>query len=267
MTKSITVLGGDKRMKYAHEYFLKKGIRSEIFLNGDSIIPKTTEKTVVLPLPVMREGFLFAPDSELNITHEKLFGVIRGCENLFCGMADSKIKSFALSQGIRFFDYFENETLLNENAMLTAGALLLLLKNEKVDVLDGEVFILGFGRTGSRIARLISEDGGNVTAVTGKRHIEGYKYISFDELEEHIGSASLIINTVASPVLNSKLLKLMKKGSAAVEIASYPYGIDFTAAKKEKIRVIRAPSLPGRFFPLESGEAVARTVLELLGDD
>ena len=58
----------------------------------------------------------------------------------------------------------------------------------------------------------------------------------------------------------------MKTTAVAAEIASKPFGIDFEAAAKKNIKVIRAPSLPGRFLPKEAGEAIAKTVESLLGD-
>ena len=49
----------------------------------------------------------------------------------------------------------------------------------------------------------------------------------------------------------------LKKDALLLEIASAPFGVDFEAAAKENIRVIKAPGIPGRFAADSAGQIIA----------
>ncbi len=258
MSKAITFIGGDSRFLYAAQYFEKEGFDvNRIYLNRDS--EAKISDTVVLPVPVLRNGFLTAPLHAEKITAEKLFDILPEKSTVYGGVTGELLFSFARKKEINLIDYYKDEALLKENAILTARATLELMRNEKIPVGNGKIFILGNGRCGKALADVLSSVGGNVTVVTGKS--SEYSFISFKEMQDYISEASLIINTVPSPVLGEKELKKINKKTSIIEIASAPYGIDFDAAKRLGINVIKAPGLPGKYFPKQAGVLIAKTII------
>ena len=266
MKNTITLLGGDSRFEYASRYFSDRGYEVRQLLYNSDELPESLGSTVILPLPVMRGGFLFSPKSSVKLSENELCSVLAKSASVFGGMVSESLIKKVKEKGADIVDYYKNEDLLRANATLTAESAMLLLEQEKIPVKNKRVLVLGFGRCGSELARLIKSAGGNVTVVTGKKTINGYSYFGFSSLRESISAFDLVINTVPSQVLGSEELKRMNKDSSVLEIASAPYGVDFDCAEREKIRVIRAPSLPGRFFPERAGEAIAQTIESLLGD-
>lgn len=258
MSGSFTLIGGDNRFLYVAEYLKSKGFSVNRIYNNNTDGGRVYNM-VILPVPVLRNGFLNAPQLKRQITAEQLVGLLPEKSTVYGGMISDELYKTAEEKGIKLIDYYKDEQLLGENAFLTAKAVSVLLGQEKISVGNGKIFILGFGRCGKNLCRVLTEEGGSVTVVTSR--FAEYDYISFDELYERIGFASLIINTVPSPVLGEKELKKVNKNATLIEIASAPYGIDFDAAKRLGINTIKASALPGRFFPKEAGEAIAKTVL------
>jgi dipicolinate synthase subunit A len=266
MRKVLTVIGGDRRMLFSGGYFLNRGYAVTHCLFDSDYLPDTVEGNIILPLPAFRNESLFAPFSRTAVDGKTLVSLIKSGSAVFGGLLTENFIGLCKSRGICATDYYKNEAFLLENADLTAQAAVMLLEEEKIKIGGEKIFILGFGRCGRALCKRLSENGGYVTAVTGKAGADGYDFIPFEELPSQIGAASLVINTVPSLVLGEAELNKMKKNSVAVEIASKPFGIDFAAAAERNIRVIRAPSLPGRFLPEKAGEAIAKTIESLLGD-
>lgn len=52
-----------------------------------------------------------------------------------------------------------------------------------------------------------------------------------------------------------------------IELASAPYGVDFEAARKNGIDVIRASGLPGKYTPKTAGEIIGKRIEELLREE
>jgi len=262
MNNCISILGGDNRFKYVKAFFEKKGFAVNSVFYGGSDEKTEIAETVILPVPIMRNGFLNAPLTEKKVDEKSLFDILPENSVVFGGMSGEPLKEKCRRKGIRLFDYYKDEELLNKNAVLTAKATLILSKQEKIPIENGEIFILGYGRCGKALAKVFSDVGGHVTAVTGKSATDEYPFIHFSELKEKISASSLVINTVPSPVLGEEELKAVNKNTTLIEIASAPFGIDFECAKKLDINVIKAPSLPGRFFPEEAGRAIAECIFK-----
>ena len=103
-----------------------------------------------------------------------------------------------------------------------------------------------------------------MTVVTSKSSAGNHSFIHFGSLSANISEAKLVVNTVPSTVLSENELVKLKHDTVLIEIASPPYGIDFDSAKRLGIKVIKAPSLPGRYFPVEAGEVIAKTIIKEL---
>ena len=261
MNGRITLIGGDRRFLYVSDFFKGRSFEvNTVFLNENS--EKTVFNTVILPVPVLRNGYLNAPLTDEKISAKELTEMLPEGSAVYGGMISESFKAKCVKKGLTLTDYYTDETLLNENALMTARAVPFVLEENGFSVSDGDIFILGNGRCGSAVADVLSSLGGNVTVVTGKKSVKKHRFIHFEDIEEYIHSASLIVNTVPSTVLTENELKTLNRNTVIIEIASAPYGVDFDAALKHGINVIKAPSLPGRYFPKEAGEAIASTIFK-----
>ncbi len=74
----------------------------------------------------------------------------------------------------------------------------------------------------------------------------------------------IIFNTVPARVLTNDMLKKMC-GCKIIELASFPFCVDFEYAKKYQIAVIKAGGLPAKFSPDTAGRIIKETVIRMLG--
>lgn len=264
MKQTITVIGGDRRFLYACGYFERCGFQTGGLFNEIEREASTVANTVLLPVPAVKNGFLNAPYSKEKISADRLLGLLPEGSRVFAGMPDGKFYSAASKRGFALTDYYKDEALLNENAVLTAKALVNLLREMKIKIGDGKTLVLGYGRCGKATADALRGVGGNVTVLARRGNFDGERLVCLDMLEKMIEKANLVINTVPSPVLDEKTLLKAGKEALFVEIASAPFGIDFACAERLGLKVVKAPGLPGKYFPKEAGEAIARTVIQYL---
>ena len=60
------------------------------------------------------------------------------------------------------------------------------------------------------------------------------------------------------------MLSRLTKGKIIIELASAPGGVDRECAAHYGIKVIHAPSLPGKYAPKTAAEIIARAIGALL---
>ena len=77
----------------------------------------------------------------------------------------------------------------------------------------------------------------------------------------------LIFNTVPALVLDAPVLRSQRGDTMIIELASAPGGIDLEEAGSLGLRVLSAPSIPGRMSPKASGELIKETVYNMLSED
>ena len=66
-------------------------------------------------------------------------------------------------------------------------------------------------------------------------------------------------------MINSGIIRNLKKECLIIEIASAPFGVDFDSAKSYGINIIKAGSLPGRTAPETAGKIICETILSFYG--
>lgn len=163
--------------------------------------------------------------------------------------------------GYRTVDLLKDPLYQAENAYITAECALSLAMGQLGRTIRGcPVLIIGWGRIGRCLAKLLGALGAEVTVAArreGHRALcqaLGYQSGSADDLAGELKDFRLILNTVPAPVFSREALS----GAAAVklELASQPglLGED----------VIIARGLPGKYMPESSGELIARTCLRLM---
>lgn len=164
--------------------------------------------------------------------------------------------------GYRCMDLLKDECYLAENAMITAYcAVNIAAEQLRVTWDQCPVLILGWGRIGKCLARLLQALGANVTIAARKETDRamaaalGYEAEPISGLNYILSRYRVIFNTVPYPILSEEQVSHCRRDCVKVELASKP-GI----AGND---VIAARGLPGKLAPVSSGKLIARTILRL----
>lgn len=169
-------------------------------------------------------------------------------------------------QGYRCIDLLRDPQYLAENAYLTAECALDVAMPYMAVALRGcPVAILGWGRIGKCLAKLLGALGAKVTVTARKKddlasiHSLGYEALDYEALRQQLGLFRLIFNTVPAMVLQEGDMKKAHPRCVKIDLASF--------SGMEGEDVIQARGLPGMHLPEESGHLIAATALRLIKEE
>lgn len=268
-TLTFAVIGGDKRSLFAARRLEEYGFRTALFaISGGQPYEeykKIKADALLLPLPLTKDGkTLFAPDEKEPISVSDVLSAAPADALLFAG------RTGGISDE-RLTDYSAREDFAIMNAVPTAeGALLLALQGLDETICGMRVAVVGFGRVGAQTARLFRAAGAEVTVFARKTEARmsaralGCKAEATDDLEIAASDFRLFINTVPARLFTSKVLSALRKDAYVIDLASAPYGLDFSEAGRLGRKAICAAGLPGKYFPETAGRAVAETIVHIL---
>lgn len=144
------------------------------------------------------------------------------------GKLSAQARQIAAEAGVELVDYFAREELILCNAIPTAEGCIGILMAERTRTLwNSAILLAGFGPVGQALGVRLAALGAQVTEA---------------------------------------VLAALRPGSLIVDLASKPGGTDFAAARRLGHRAIHALSLPAACAPETAGEALARTVCEILAE-
>lgn len=227
--------------------------------------------TVILPLPATRDGrCLNTPLSNLEVPLDGEFARLFLDSRVFGGMLPKLTATSPLWRGIDCGDYYSREELVVGNAYLTAEGAIGLAIQEYAGGLGGsQCLVTGFGRIGKALCAMLKGIGAQVSCSARRAsdltaiRATGCRALCYDELARPF---DIIFNTVPARVLEAAVLEEQRADTLIIELASAPGGIDLEAAGSLGLRVLAAPSLPGRMSPKASGELIKETVYNMLGE-
>ena len=167
--------------------------------------------------------------------------------------------SSPLLHGYRTVDFLSDPYYLAENAAITASCAIQILKARKQsDLTDCHVVVVGWGRIGKCLCRLLEKEGAAVT-VTARKDADramaealGCRSIGIDDAKQKAKHFDAIINTAPAMILPDIATK---PDAVMIELASSP-GISGN-------HIIDARGLPGKMAPEHSGELIAKTFIRL----
>lgn len=169
------------------------------------------------------------------------------------------LKDEALS-GRKCYDLLTDSTYLAENAAITAECALILAGSRmETTIRNSKVLVIGWGRIGKCLSRLLAEMGAEVDLWIRRpedraiAHALGYN--TPVDLEAALPEYNLILNTAPEAVITESQSRLCRD-CLKIDLASRP-GILGTD-------VVTARGLPGTMAPKSSGRLIAKTVLRLL---
>lgn len=247
--KELSFIGGDTRQIRVIKEMAKSGYRIKIYgfdkaeegefpenIEVCEDIARATEnaETVILPLPytVGRE-MINAPYCSEEIHTGDVLRAMSAKQILLIGKADEGVRAIARLYGIHLVDYFEREELAVLNAIPTAeGAIEIAMRETPRTVHNSRCLILGNGRIGKVLGRMLTGLGAKVTVCARKYRdfayctANGQDSISFSQLEEKAGDYDIIFNTVPDCVMGYKVLTKVRDDCLVIDLASKPGGAD-----------------------------------------
>ena len=153
-------------------------------------------------------------------------------------------------------DFLKDPFYLADNAAITAECAVRLLGEQLPDLFNCRILILGWGRIGKCLGKLLQQIGANVTIAARKEsdlamiHALGYQAAPIWDIHQEVRCYDAILNTVPAMILPD-----LQFDGVAIELASKP-GMNGT-------NIISARGLPGKMAPEKSGELIARTFIRL----
>lgn len=214
---------------------------------------KYARKTLILNREVMA---MFPPDATIMV-----------------GVARPLLKELAAAHGLKLIDMGQRDDVAILNAIPSAeGAIQMAMEAVPITIHGSRCFVLGFGRTGMTLARMLKGIGAT-TYVAARKPADlariqemGFVPLTFAELPAVIHKADIIFNTVPAIILNEDLLKLANPEVYINDLASAPGGTDFAAAAELGIKAVLAPGLPGIVAPKTAGMILARVIPRIIGE-
>ena len=225
---------------------------------------------VLLPIPACGAGGAIRGTSDL-LPSDLLPALSCGCM-LFGGNLSASLVASARERGIKTVDYLNLDSFVLQNAYLTAQAALGILLTELESCLFRmKVAVIGFGRIGKFLTRMLTSLGAEVTVFARKSSdlamasLLRVKTLPITSLGERkaLMPFRVVINTAPARILKSEDLFCLADGSVILELASGSDNIPEPPEGKS-IRLLQAQGLPGKCFPESAGEIVARATEEAL---
>lgn len=254
------VLGTDKRTVYIKEMLGKEGKVAEN-INAATYI--------IAPTP-------FSKDSEfVTGTDIKCSDFINMCVGkiVFSGAIPKKIKEEMEKNNIEYYDLMEYDDVAILNAIPTAeGAIKVAIENTETTLSGANVLVLGFGRIGKVLCKMLDGIGAKVYCEARKpsdlAQIKalGYNDIDLKDLDNYLSSFEYIFNTIPKMILDKSRLDKVKKEVCIIDLASNPGGTDFEAAKEMNIKASLELALPTKVAPMSSARYLKQKIDEIIQD-
>jgi len=285
---TVAVIGGDARYLVLIEELLASGAgvnvmglpvksgTAEVVLCSDLDECLAGVKAVVLPiLGIDEKGFLHCVLSEQTLViTEEMMAQLPVKTFVFTGLAGSLLKQMTSRLGLCLIELMKLDEVAILNSIPSAeGAVQMAMEMLPITIHGSSAFVLGFGRTGRTLARLLGAMGARTRVVARKaadlaRISEmGFTPISFSNMSKYLNEADIIFNTVPAPVLTAEVLAGLSPETVIIDLASDPGGTDFRAAERLGIRAVLAPSLPGRVAPKTAGRILAQAIIRFLTEE
>ena len=271
---SILTIGGD--LRYAHLTALAAAQSMEIAALGlekcpfplpaASLSDISRADAVILPNPF--RGGLSIPFAESPFTLNDILASLRRDSLLLLSDTIGMPPDFA---PCRLVDLSRDPEYILKNAHLTAeGAIVSAAQTAQRALMNSMCLVIGYGRIGRRLARLLHALGADTAAVARRESAraeirkDGLSAFSMEELPSLLPRADFIFSTPPAAVLDEALLRLIRPQTQLMDLASPPYGFDLELAHSLSLNASRENGLPGRYCPLSAGAALLEAVRRAL---
>ncbi|MCL2360985.1 MAG: dipicolinate synthase subunit DpsA [Defluviitaleaceae bacterium] len=284
-TRDFAIVGGDKRNIALAEMLFRQGHKIKLygFTNYEQEIPmkcKNLHETInnaeyiIGPIPCTHNsGVLNAPFHNELILCEDLFKLIKPSQTLLAGYIKPEVSDLAAKHNVKMIDMLHREELLVLNAIPTAeGAIKIAIEETDITLHGNNMLVIGYGRIGSILCKMLSGIGARVVAVINSPHKLamanscGYGAVHFDDLDMYLHEADIIFNTVPKILLDRRNMSNIRKNTLIVDLASPPYGVDVEASRDYGLKVLFTNSLPGKIAPVTTAGYILDTINNIIGE-
>lgn len=283
MFHTVSVIGGDLRQLTLGRELKKEGFH--VFLHGFDKYADDTgldeeedldfalcSDIIILPVPVTFDGCTInSPYSDSPLALDEFLDGINPSALIFGGQIKPNLQKAFTEKSIKYCDYLTREELAIRNAVPTAeGAIKIAIEETPITLHGSKCLVLGYGRIGKILARMLQGMGANVWVEARKyadlAMIEGHGYepLALCEVKNFIDEFDIIFNTIPAMILDETLLKSVKSDALIIDLSSKPGGVDFSTARIMGIHVIWALSLPGKISPVTSGIIIKDTIMNII---
>lgn len=281
---TFSIIYGDLRQKLLAELLADDGYKIKTFgydnkseykniIVCDSYKYAIENSDIVIgPIPFSKDNKnLFTVYNNLpTLSIEDFF---KACSQniLIAGVVSDFVKQIAKDYNISILDLYEIEEIAILNSVPTSEGAIQIAMNESDITLHGSnVLILGYGRCGKTLAKMLNGIGSNVYVCARKSkdicYIEtnGFSPLKYSDLNKNLQMFDFIFNTVPSMIIDESLINNLKKSCVIIDLASAPGGTDFESASKYNIKALFCPSLPGRIAPKTAANIIKKAILNIL---
>jgi len=190
---------------------------------------------------------------------------------LFIGMARPIVRELAERHRLLLIETAEDDEVAILNSIPTAeGAIQIAMEELPITLHGARSVVLGFGRCGLTLARMLHGLGSRVCVVARNpaqlaRALEmGLDTALLSDLGEVVGGADIIFNSVPALLLTRDILQQLPRGILIVDMASAPGGVDYPAAAELGVKAILALGLPGKVAPITAGRILGRCLPRMI---
>jgi len=285
-TKKFTIIGGDLRSIELAKSIAEDGNMVNIYGFRNASFASSMDESedlslaidesdvVIGPLPCSNDNeTLNAPFHPDKIQINEVFKIMSKNQLFIAGRISKKIANLAEIYNVYIIDILEREEMAVLNAIPTAeGAIQIAMEEMPVTLHGSNALILGFGRIGKTLAKMLNGIGANVY-VEARKYEDlawiksyGYKPVNLNELDNYLGDMHVIFNTIPHVIMDTEKLNRIKKECLIIDLASKPGGVDFEKAKSLGMKVIWALSLPGKVAPVTAARFIKETVYNIINE-
>lgn len=280
------IVGGDMRNVYLAELLKKDYQYVEIYGFEKSGKPWASKdapldfildgaKVIIGGIPFVSEnGFISTPLSKNKTTVNEVIDKIEEKSIFIAGKIPENVKRQLEAKNIKHVDIVEREELMVLNAVPTAeGTIHILIQELPMTLMDSRILIVGYGRIGKILAKMLHAFGTDVWVAARKYadiawiEAQGLKPVPIHQLARYVSDMDAIVNTAPSLVITREILEKTRSGCFLLDLASKPGGIDFIAAEELGFKVIWSLGLPGKIAPLTAGDIIRRTVYNIIEEE
>ncbi len=244
----LAIVNSDQRMQEV--YFSLANDYETVLINAYTDFDRIDDAdALILPVKGLTStGSLYASGKEIIIP--KSFWQRMQEKKIFAGIPQPFLHDFP-----HVHYYMQDEEIKRKNAVFTAeGTLFLLIDHTGRSIQDVKVDIIGYGACGREIAKWLDALRIPIRIVRRNTDEKG-RFVNVADYRK--GSCGdVIINTSPSIVLDRELLTRWHNKPLIIDIAT-PDVIDYDAALKKDIRVIKAGNLPNMVAYESSGKLIA----------
>lgn len=211
--------------------------------------------------------------NELQLTEEHIASLPDHAV-IFTGIAKSYLRGICSNQGMKLIELFERDDVAIYNSIPTAeGAVMMAIQNTDITIHGSKSIVLGFGRTGVTVARLLQGMGAKVTVGVNRpeyyaRALEmGLNPFYTSDIQANAAGTDLLFNTIPTMIVTAQIIASLPPRAVIIDLASKPGGTDFRYAEKRGIKAMLAPGLPGIVAPKTAGRIIADTITAIIMED